>query len=57
MSIGYDDHVPGFQLPSIPTDGKVVTRATIAAPGTYVLRAIADDGYLYTVKDVTVTVQ
>jgi hypothetical protein len=57
LSIGYDDHVPGFTLPKLPEDGKVVTRATFTEPGTYVLRAIADDGYLFTVHDVTVAVK
>jgi hypothetical protein len=34
----------------------VVTLVTFSDPGTHVLRAIADDGYLFTVHDVTVTV-
>jgi hypothetical protein len=55
LSIGYDDHVPGFVVPKLPPDGKVVTKATFSEPGTYVLRAIADDGYLFTTHDVTVT--
>jgi hypothetical protein len=57
LSIGYDDHVPGFKLPALPPDGKVVTKATFNEPGTFVLRAIADDGYLFTTRDVTVTVK
>jgi hypothetical protein len=57
LSIGYDDHVPGFTLPKLPEDGRVTTRAVFSQPGTYVLRAIADDGYLFTTHDVTVTVK
>jgi hypothetical protein len=56
LSIGYDDHVPGFKLPQIPSDGRVVTKAIFDEPGVYTLRAIADDGYLYTAHDVRVTV-
>ena len=42
---------------SIPVkDGKAVTTAKFSAPGTYVLRAIANDGELNDQKDVTVTV-
>jgi hypothetical protein len=37
-------------------DGKVVTTARFAEPGTYVLRATANDGALSTVTDVTITV-
>jgi hypothetical protein len=32
------------------------TQASFSAPGTYVLRAIANDGQLFTTRDVTVTV-
>jgi hypothetical protein len=53
---GIDDHMPGWAPPPLPPDGKVVTSATFSEPGTYVLRAMADDGYLYTPLDVTVTV-
>jgi hypothetical protein len=38
-------------------DGKTTVTATFAAPGTYVLRASANDGALTTKADVTVTVQ
>ena len=37
-------------------DGKAITMARFAAPGTYVLRATANDGALSTVTDVTITV-
>jgi hypothetical protein len=39
--------------------GKPVTltsKVSFSAPGTYVLRAIANDGQLYTPSDVTITV-
>ena len=34
----------------------LTSKATFSAPGTYVLRATANDGQLYTTRDVTVTV-
>ena len=37
-------------------DGKASTTAHFSAPGTFVLRAYADDGILVASKDVTVTV-
>jgi hypothetical protein len=37
-------------------DGKASTTVRFGAPGTYVLRAYADDGILVAAKDVTVTV-
>jgi len=50
------DRVPGWTPPPMPADGKTTTAVKFTAPGTYVLRAIADDGYLYTPLHVTVTV-
>lgn len=50
------DHTPGWLPPPLDDDGRVVTEATFDTPGTYVLRGIADDGYLYTAEDVTVIV-
>ena len=50
------DHIPGWTPPPIPADGKIVTTAHFSDPGTYVIRGMADDGYLYTPADVTVTV-
>ena len=38
-------------------DGKATTQAVFSAPGTYVVRAYADDGVLLEVSDVTVTVK
>ena len=53
---GIDDHMPGWAPPPLPPDGEVVTTASFSAAGTYVLRAMADDGYLSAPVDVTVTV-
>ena len=50
------DHTPGWTPPLLPEDGRIVTTAVFSEPGTYVIRAMADDGYLYTPADVTVTV-
>lgn len=50
------DHTPGWTPPPLPDDGKVMTTARFSEPGTYVIRGMADDGYLYTPADVTVVV-
>jgi len=47
---------PPYTIPAPPPDGKWVTRATFREPGTYVLRAVASDGALFTYENVTVTV-
>jgi hypothetical protein len=47
---------PLWTPPQIPADGKVVTHVTFQTPGTYVLRARADDGALYDDQEITVTV-
>jgi hypothetical protein len=47
---------PLWTPPALPPDGKWTAHVTFAEPGTYVLRARADDGALYTDEDVTVTV-
>ena len=47
---------PGWLPPPVPADGKFVSRATFSAPGTYVHRVIAHDGWADATKDVTVTV-
>jgi hypothetical protein len=47
---------PLWTPPPVPDDGKYTVTATFAAPGTYVLRARADDGALTSDEDVTVTV-
>jgi hypothetical protein len=47
-----------FEPRKIPVvDGKASTRVTIRTPGTYVLRAYADDGIFVSAADVTVTVK
>jgi hypothetical protein len=47
---------PPFNIPEPPPDGKWVVQATFEEPGTYVLRAIASDGSLFTNENVTVNV-
>ena len=47
---------PRWVPPPVPADGRYVVTATFDQPGTYVLRARADDGALTTDEDVTVTV-
>ena len=47
---------PVWFAPAMPADGTITTTVTFAAPGTYVLRARADDGPATTDEDVTVTV-
>ncbi len=42
----------GFRL-EVPEDGMYEVQVTFAQPGTYVLRARADDGALYHDQDVT----
>ena len=47
---------PPFTIPEPPPDGKWVVQATFQEPGTYVLRAVASDGSLFTYDNVTVSV-
>jgi autonomous glycyl radical cofactor GrcA len=47
---------PPYLIPEPPPDGKWVVHATFQEPGTYVLRAIASDGALFTNENVTVSV-
>jgi hypothetical protein len=47
---------PPYAIPVPPADGKWTARATFAEPGTYVLRAVASDGSIFTYDNVTVTV-
>jgi len=47
---------PLWTPPHMSDDGKVVTHVMFDAPGTYVLRARADDGALYDDQEITVTV-
>ena len=53
---GVDDHMPGWVPPDLPADGRVSTTARFSEPGTYIIRAMADDGGLFTPLDVTVQV-
>jgi hypothetical protein len=47
---------PGSTTPPGPIDGKATTKVTFSAPGTYRLRAYADDSVLVTPMDVIVSV-
>jgi len=47
---------PIWSAPEMPADGMVTVHATFAEPGTYVLRARADDGALVGDDEVTVTI-
>lgn len=47
---------PLFQPPPVPENGKYAAQVTFDEPGTYVLRALADDGALLGSEDMTVTV-
>jgi hypothetical protein len=47
---------PVWFAPPLPSDGRVTTKVTFKVPGTYVLRARADDGPATTDDDVTVVV-
>jgi hypothetical protein len=47
---------PPYVIPIPPADGKWVVQATFREPGTYVLRAVASDGSLFTYESVTVSV-
>ena len=47
---------PPFLIPEPPPDGKWTVQATFKEPGTYVLRAVASDGSLFTYDNVTVSV-
>jgi hypothetical protein len=47
---------PLWVPPPVPADGKYVTQAAFNRPGTYLLKAIADDGALLGMDDITITV-
>lgn len=53
---GVDDRMPGWTPPALAADGRVSTTVRFSAPGTYVLRASADTGGLFTPVDITVDV-
>jgi hypothetical protein len=47
---------PPYIIPEPPSDGKWAVQATFQEPGTYLLRAVASDGSLFTYDNVTVSV-
>ena len=47
---------PPYTIPVPPADGRWESEAVFSEPGTYVLRAVASDGSLFTYDNVTVTV-
>jgi len=47
---------PPWTIPEPPPNGQWETQVTFDEPGTYVLRAVASDGSLFTYENVTVTV-
>ena len=47
---------PPYNIPEPPANGEWDTKVTFDEPGTYVLRAVASDGSLFTYQNVTVTV-
>jgi hypothetical protein len=47
---------PPYFIPEPPPDNKWVTQVTFKEPGTYVLRAVASDGAVFTYDNVTVSV-
>jgi hypothetical protein len=53
---GNSPWAPLWQPPALPADNKWTAQAVFAEPGTYVLRARADDGALYADEEITVTV-
>jgi hypothetical protein len=48
---------PFWVPPELPEDGRWITEVTFEEPGTYLLRGRADDGGLFTDREVTVTVR
>ena len=53
---GHSMWSPPYTIPEPPADGRWTATAVFSEPGTYVLRAIATDGALFTHENVTVTV-
>ena len=47
---------PPYAIPLPPADGKWTSAVAFAEPGTYILRAVASDGSIFTYDNVTVTV-
>src|SRR3954452_3593074 len=47
---------PPYYIPEPPPDNTWITQVTFKEPGTYVLRAVASDGAVFTYDNVTITV-
>jgi hypothetical protein len=47
---------PPYTIPEPPPDGRWTAEVTFSEPGSYVLRAVASDGALFTYENVTVSV-
>lgn len=47
---------PPYVIPEPPADGRWTTEVVFSEPGSYVLRAVASDGSLFTYENVTVAV-
>jgi hypothetical protein len=47
---------PPYIIPEPPPDNRWTAQATFSEPGTYVLRAVASDGAVFTYDNITVTV-
>ena len=47
---------PPYLIPEAPSDNRWTATATFSEPGSYVLRAVASDGSLFTYDNVTVDV-
>ena len=47
---------PPYTIPEPPPDGRWTADVVFSQPGTYVLRAVASDGALFTYENVTVNV-
>ena len=50
------DVVAAVHVPEPPPDGRWTADVVFSQPGTYVLRAVASDGALFTYENVTVNV-
>jgi hypothetical protein len=48
---------PTWFAPPVPPDGKITTRVQFTEPGTYVFRAVADDGALTGGESITIVVK
>ena len=53
---GHSPWSAGFKTPPVPAGNKWEVRASFTQPGSYVVRALAHDGGLWSSEDITVTV-